>query len=68
MGNLVSSGNQQRLTGHRMMLTTDAFFAAALARTVPIASRRTAGERRGRKDRQEQRMSIHHRERRGSDL
>ena len=65
MGDLVSSGNQQRLAGHGMMLTTDALFAAALARTVPIASRRTAGERRGRKDRQEQRMSIRHRVRRG---
>jgi hypothetical protein len=49
-------------------LTTDALFVAALARMVPTASRHTVRERPGCKARQEKRMSIHHRVRRGSDL
>ena len=60
----ILSRMQSPASGHRTP-TTDPLFVAALARMAPTASRRTAGERRGHKDRQEQRMSIRHRVRRG---
>ena len=61
------SCNQQRLADHGTP-TIDALFVVALAKMAPTASRYTVRERPGRKARQEQRMSIHHRVRRGSDL